>query len=131
MLLLRPLLVTPPPTAEPQIPERPALAPWCRVVSDRGRLLVEHGETVVTFEGGGAAKLLPVASRRRPPFQGTPTFTPRAANSTRVPGGLRKIISRSGVANMFTVRTLEKSPGHSALRKSSLLQAATTWIPAR
>jgi bacteriocin biosynthesis cyclodehydratase domain-containing protein len=46
-------------TAGPAIPERPALPPWCRLVSDRGRVLVEHGETVVTFEGGGAATLLP------------------------------------------------------------------------
>lgn len=46
-------------TAGPAIPERPALPPWCRLVSDRGRVLVEHGETVVTFEGGAAAKLLP------------------------------------------------------------------------
>lgn len=41
------------------VPERPAVAPWCRVVSDRGRVLLEHGGTVVTFEGAGATTLLP------------------------------------------------------------------------
>lgn len=41
------------------VPSRPALAPWCRVVEDDGRLLVEHGDTVVTFEGRAAGRLLP------------------------------------------------------------------------
>jgi bacteriocin biosynthesis cyclodehydratase domain-containing protein len=35
------------------------LAPWCRIVSDRGRVLLEHGATVVTLEGRGAATLMP------------------------------------------------------------------------
>ena len=59
LLLLRSLLVTARATPASAIPARPALAPWCRLVSDRGRILVEHGETVVTFEGQGAGTLLP------------------------------------------------------------------------
>ncbi len=41
------------------VPSSPALAPWCRVVEDEGRLLVEYGDTVVTFEGRAADRLLP------------------------------------------------------------------------
>ena len=41
------------------MPARPALAPWLRVVSGEDQLLLEHGGTVVAFEGKAAAKLLP------------------------------------------------------------------------
>jgi bacteriocin biosynthesis cyclodehydratase domain-containing protein len=41
------------------IPERPALAPWYRVVAADSRLLLEHGGSVVTFEGKAASLLLP------------------------------------------------------------------------
>jgi bacteriocin biosynthesis cyclodehydratase domain-containing protein len=41
------------------IPSRPALVGWCRVVEDGSRLLVEHGGTVVTFEGRAVRALLP------------------------------------------------------------------------
>ena len=54
--LLPPLLVTPSP---PSVPARPALAPWCRVVEDDARVLVEHGGTLVTLEGRAARSLLP------------------------------------------------------------------------
>ena len=54
--LLPPLLVT---TSPPSIPARPALAPWCRVVEDDARVLVEHGGTLVTLEGRAAGSLLP------------------------------------------------------------------------
>ena len=54
--LLPSLLVTPSP---PAVPARPALAPWCRVVEDDGRVLVEHGGTLVTLEGRAAGSLLP------------------------------------------------------------------------
>jgi len=46
-------------TATATVPVSPALVPWCRIVESRGRVLVEHGETVVTFEGGAAELLLP------------------------------------------------------------------------
>lgn len=42
-----------------QLPERPALHPWCRLVRDDGRYLLEHGGTVVTLEGRAADVLLP------------------------------------------------------------------------
>lgn len=42
-----------------QLPERPALHPWCRLVRDEGRYLLEHGGTVVTLEGRAAETLLP------------------------------------------------------------------------
>jgi len=41
------------------LPARPALAPWYRLVASRGRILLEHGGSVVTLEGRGAATLLP------------------------------------------------------------------------
>lgn len=43
----------------PRIPARPSLAPWCRVVEDGDRLLVEYGGTLVTFEGRAVRALLP------------------------------------------------------------------------
>jgi bacteriocin biosynthesis cyclodehydratase domain-containing protein len=53
--LLLPLLVT-----EARPPDaRPALAPWCRLVEADGRVLVEHGGTVVTLEGAATRRLLP------------------------------------------------------------------------
>lgn len=54
----------------PRIPARPALAPWCRVVEDGDRLLVEHGGTLVTFEGRAVRALLP---RLLPLVDGTRT----------------------------------------------------------
>jgi bacteriocin biosynthesis cyclodehydratase domain-containing protein len=52
------------------VPERPALVPWCRLAEDGRRVLVEHGGTVVTFEGRAAAALLP---RLLPLLDGTRT----------------------------------------------------------
>ena len=52
------------------LPRLPALAPWCRVVQDEGRVLVEHGGTVVTLEGAAAQALLP---RLLPLLDGTRT----------------------------------------------------------
>jgi bacteriocin biosynthesis cyclodehydratase domain-containing protein len=41
-------------------PDRPLLAPWYRLVEDGDRLLLEHGRSVVVFEGGAVRTLLPV-----------------------------------------------------------------------
>lgn len=47
-------------TASPRaIPERPALSPWFRLLPGDDRLLLEHGGTVVTFDGKAAGLLLP------------------------------------------------------------------------
>lgn len=56
LLLLRDRLVS---ETAATVPASPALAPWCRVVADGGRVLVEHGDSVVTFDGVAAVKLLP------------------------------------------------------------------------
>jgi bacteriocin biosynthesis cyclodehydratase domain-containing protein len=55
--LHEPLLVTD--GAPTGVPDRPALAPWCRLAADDRRILVEHGGTVVTFEGRAVRALLP------------------------------------------------------------------------
>jgi bacteriocin biosynthesis cyclodehydratase domain-containing protein len=52
------------------VPERPALRPWCRLVRDGGRYLVEDAGTLVTFEGRAAEALLP---RLLPLLDGTRT----------------------------------------------------------
>ena len=52
------------------LPERPALAPWCRLVEDESRVLIEHGGTLVTLEGVAARALLP---RLLPLLDGTRT----------------------------------------------------------
>jgi len=52
------------------LPERPALAPWCRLVEDDSRVLIEHGGTLVTLEGVAARVLLP---RLLPLLDGTRT----------------------------------------------------------
>lgn len=52
------------------MPERPALAPWYRVVEDNDRMLFEHGGTVVTLEGRATRALLP---RLLPLLDGTRT----------------------------------------------------------
>lgn len=41
------------------LPERPALSPWFRVLHDVDRLLLEHGGTVIAFDGKAAGLLLP------------------------------------------------------------------------
>ena len=57
-------------TSVVSLPERPALHPWCRLVRDGGRYLLEHGGTVVTLEGRAAGSLLP---RLLPLLDGTRT----------------------------------------------------------
>ena len=52
------------------VPLRPALSPWCRLVEDGDRVLVEHGGTVVTLEGRAVQALLP---RLLPLLDGTRT----------------------------------------------------------
>jgi bacteriocin biosynthesis cyclodehydratase domain-containing protein len=52
------------------LPARPALAPWCRLVEDDARVLLEQGGTLVTLEGGAARALLP---RLLPLLDGTRT----------------------------------------------------------
>jgi bacteriocin biosynthesis cyclodehydratase domain-containing protein len=64
------LLVTRPPAAGDVVPQHPALVPWCRLVEDGGRVLVEHAGTLVTLEGGAARALLP---RLLPLLDGTRT----------------------------------------------------------
>ncbi len=41
------------------LPDRPAIAPWCRLVEDGSRVLIERGGMLVTLEGGAARALLP------------------------------------------------------------------------
>jgi bacteriocin biosynthesis cyclodehydratase domain-containing protein len=48
--------VSPPQT----LPQRPALKSWYRVLQREDRLLLQYGETLVSFEGRAAARLLPV-----------------------------------------------------------------------
>lgn len=58
-LLLARLLVSNLATGAASLPERPALAPWFRLVRDGHRLLLEHGGALVTFEGTAVRRLLP------------------------------------------------------------------------
>ena len=53
------------------IPGRPGLSPWCRLVCDGDRYLIELGGTVVTFEGRAAGAFLP---RLLPLLDGTRTI---------------------------------------------------------
>ncbi len=57
-------------SSQATLPERPRLHPWCRLVRDGSRCLVEHGGTVVTFEGRAVETLLP---RLLPLLDGTRT----------------------------------------------------------
>ncbi len=41
------------------VPDRPLLAPWYRLVESDGRLLLEHGQSVVALEGAAVHTLLP------------------------------------------------------------------------
>jgi bacteriocin biosynthesis cyclodehydratase domain-containing protein len=41
------------------VPERPLLVPWCRLVEDGDRLLLERARSVVVLEGGAVRTLLP------------------------------------------------------------------------
>lgn len=59
-------------SAPTSLPHRPALAPWCRLADDEERILVEHGGTVVTFEGRAVQALLP---KLLPLLDGTRTVT--------------------------------------------------------
>ncbi|HZO98276.1 MAG TPA: TOMM precursor leader peptide-binding protein [Gaiellaceae bacterium] len=42
-----------------RIPRLPLLAPWCRVVGDGERLLLEHAQSLVVLEGAAVRTLLP------------------------------------------------------------------------
>jgi bacteriocin biosynthesis cyclodehydratase domain-containing protein len=55
-LLLRRLAMT---EMSETLPARPALTPWYRVLSRDGKLLLQYGETLVSFEGRAAVRLLP------------------------------------------------------------------------
>lgn len=47
-------------TTSPRLlPERPALSPWFRVVPGDEQLVLEHGGTVIAFDGKAASLLLP------------------------------------------------------------------------
>ena len=70
-LLLVRLLVSEPSLTARSVPERPALAPWYRMARDNGRVLFEHGGSVVTLEGRAAEVLLPTLL---PLLDGTRTF---------------------------------------------------------
>jgi bacteriocin biosynthesis cyclodehydratase domain-containing protein len=41
------------------IPERPFLKPWYRIAQPNGKLVLEYGQRVLTFEGAAAKRLLP------------------------------------------------------------------------
>jgi bacteriocin biosynthesis cyclodehydratase domain-containing protein len=41
------------------LPSRPALKPWYRVLQREDKLLLQYGETLVSFEGRAATRLLP------------------------------------------------------------------------
>jgi bacteriocin biosynthesis cyclodehydratase domain-containing protein len=41
------------------LPRHPLLAPWCRLVEDGDRLLLDHARSVVVLEGGAVRTLLP------------------------------------------------------------------------
>lgn len=41
------------------LPPRPALKPWYRLLQDDDKLLLQYGETVVSFEGRAVRRLLP------------------------------------------------------------------------
>lgn len=41
------------------LPSRPALKPWYRVLQQEDKLLLQYGETLVSFEGRAATRLLP------------------------------------------------------------------------
>jgi hypothetical protein len=41
------------------IPERPFLKPWYRIAEPNGKLVLEYGQRVLTFEGAAAKRLLP------------------------------------------------------------------------
>lgn len=41
------------------LPHHPLLAPWCRLVEDGDRLLLDHARSVVVLEGGAVRTLLP------------------------------------------------------------------------
>ena len=47
------------PTTRKAIPDQPALSPWFRVLPGDERLLLEHGGTVVAYDGKAAGLLLP------------------------------------------------------------------------
>ena len=51
--------MTPGPGPRSSLPRKPALAPWCRLVHDDGRVLLERAGTLVTLEGAAANALLP------------------------------------------------------------------------
>src|SRR5690349_20685522 len=45
--------------AREEIPERPLLKPWYRLVAERDRLVLQYGQSAVVFEGQAVRRLLP------------------------------------------------------------------------
>ena len=126
------LLVTPGATPL-AVPARPALSPWCRLVRDGGRYLVEHGGTLVTFEGRAVGSLLP---RLLPLLDGTrtaeqlaeelgPSIAPAIDQALSVLGSHRLLVDRApdrkgggGVrtAAAFVVTTTQRTTEAEAVR---------------
>jgi hypothetical protein len=41
------------------VPERPLLKPWYRLAVDDGKVVLDHAQSALVFEGAAAARLLP------------------------------------------------------------------------
>jgi bacteriocin biosynthesis cyclodehydratase domain-containing protein len=105
------------------IPEHPALAPWCRLVEDGGRMLLEHGGTLVTIEGAGAPALLP---ELLPLLDGTrtveeigivlgPAIAPAVAKALELLAGNRLLVDGP-----------QRSPDENPVTAAATLAAAVT-----
>ena len=94
--------------AAAKLPERPYLRPWFRVAEDGGRVLLEYGHALVTFEGRGAAPLLPALL---PLLDGTRTVAEAA-------------VALGAAAEPAVRRALELLAAHGLLTEGPPLPAA-------
>jgi bacteriocin biosynthesis cyclodehydratase domain-containing protein len=121
------------------VPARPALAPWCRLVEDGRRVLIEHGGTVVTLEGRAATVLLP---RLLPLLDGTrttaeivdelgPATGPAVAKALALLAGERLLVEGPIVSQDVDTRTATATFAVGVTGRSTQAEAVSSLASAR
>jgi bacteriocin biosynthesis cyclodehydratase domain-containing protein len=121
------------------VPAHPALAPWCRLVEDGRRVLIEHGGTVVTLEGRAATVLLP---RLLPLLDGTrttaqiadelgPATGPAVAKALSLLAGERLLVEGPIVSQDVDARTATATFAVGVTGRSTQAEAVSSLASAR
>jgi len=104
--------------------QRPALSPWCRLVRDGDRYLVEDGGTLVSFEGRAAGALLP---RLLPLLDGTRTPDELAEElGPAIAPAIEQALSLLGAHRLLVDGALDPEAGGDLITAAAFAAAITT-----